>query len=313
MKKSLLFALLLTFFVDNSLAQGSLLDELDAITEEENKEPENKKEKTQGVFFGNRIINGQSTHMLPKKTMEFIVAHRFGTLNSGFFEFFGLDNASIRFGFEYAITDWMSVSFGRSSYLKTWDFNAKAKFLTQEENGMPISGVLYLSAAMDGRKRLYPDDRPTFFNQRLSYTSQLLISRKMAKWVSLQVMPTLVHYNLVETAADKNALFLMGVGAQFRIIHNLGITAEYYARIKDNPSNEYKDAFAIGIDYTTGGHVFQFQFTNAQAMFDSGFMRQTTGDFWKGDIHFGFNITRSIAIGHKKEANYTPKKQKVKS
>jgi hypothetical protein len=311
MKK--LFALYIVFLIltPSIYAQG-LLDELDFFAESELKEEidTTKKEKVQGVFFGNRIINGQSTQMLPKKTMEFIIAHRFGTLNSGFFEFFGLDNASVRFGFEYAITDWMSVSFGRSSYLKTWDFNAKAKFLTQKENGMPISGVLYLSAALDGRKRLYPDDRPTFFNQRLSYTSQLLVSRKMTKWLSLQVMPTLVHYNLVETSLDKNALFLIGVGTQIRFTHNLGITAEYYARIKDNPSNDFKNTLAIGIDYTTGGHVFQFQFTNAQAMFDSGFMRQTTGNFWKGDVHFGFNITRNFAIGHNKEGGKKGKKNK---
>ncbi len=309
-KLIVLYFLFLTF--TSSVSAQGLLDELDMFAENELKEEVDttKKEKVLGVFFGNRVINGQSTEILPKNTMEFIIGHRFGRLNSGFFEFWGLDAASIRIGFEYSIQDWLSVSIGRSSYLKTWDGYVKAKFLTQKENGMPISAALYLATAMDGRKRLYPDDRPTFFNQRLSFTSQLLVSSKVTKWLSLQVMPTLVHYNMVETSLDKNTLFLLGVAGRIKFTHNLGLSVEYYPRINDNPENGYKDALAIGIDFSTGGHVFQFQFTNAQAMFDSGFMRQTTGNFWKGDVHFGFNITRNFAIGHKKEGTKKSKKNK---
>jgi hypothetical protein len=285
-------------------AQESLLDDLDMLAEAELGPADTidpSKQRVLGVFFGNRVINGQSTETLPKNTMEFVIAHRFGRLNGGFFEFWGLDAASIRIGFEYSVYDWLAVSIGRSSYLKTWDGYVKARFLSQKESGMPISATIFLGTAMDGRRNLYPDDRPTFFSQRMSYTTQLLVSSKVTKWLSLQLMPTVVHYNLVETRDDKNTLFLMGAAARVKLTHNFGFTGEYYPRINDNPKNGFRNSFAVGFDFSTGGHVFQIQLTNAQAMFESGFMRQTTGNFWNGDIHLGFNITRNFALGHNKK------------
>lgn len=297
-----LFALISIITSTSLIAQENLLDDLDQIATTEQPVDSVKKENPRvlGVFFGNRVINGQSTETLPKNTMEFIIGHRFGRLNGGFYEFWGLDAASIRIGFEYSATDWLAVSVGRSSFLKTWDGYVKARFLSQKENGMPISAALFLATAIDGRKDLYPDDRQTFFSQRLSYTSQLLISSKINKWLSLQLMPTISHYNLVETREDKNTVFILGGAARVKIKHNFGFSAEYYPRLTDNSNSNYKNAVAFGFDFSTGGHVFQIQLTNAQAMFDSGFMRQTTGNFWKGDIHLGFNITRNFALGHNK-------------
>jgi hypothetical protein len=297
--------ILLSLFFSGSYllqAQESLLDDLNQLEEMEKPKEDlsPKKERVLGVFFGNRVINGQSTETLPKNTMEFIIGHRFGRINGGFYEFWGLDAASIRIGLEYSATDWLAVSVGRSSFLKTWDGYVKARFLSQKENGMPISAAVFLAAAMDGRKNLYPDDRPTFLSQRMSYTSQLLISSKVTKWLSLQLMPTITHYNLVETRADDNTVFLLGAAARVKIKHNFGLTAEYYPMINKNDDNGYRNAVAVGFDFSTGGHVFQIQLTNAQAMFDSGFMRQTTGNFWDGDIHLGFNITRNFALGHNK-------------
>lgn len=302
MKRLFIYCLATFIGTAGAFAQESIFDELDQIAEAEQPKEDtaSKSPRVLGVFFGNRVINGQSTETLPRNTMEFIIGHRFGRVNGGFYEFWGLDAASIRIGFEYSATDWLAVSIGRSSYLKTWDGYVKARFLSQRENGMPISAAIFLAAAMDGRKDLYPDDRPTFFSQRMSYTSQLLISSKITKWLSLQLMPTLTHYNLVETRQDPNTVFIMGAAARVKFTHNLGISAEYYPMINNNKENDYKNAVAIGIDFSTGGHVFQFQLTNAQAMFDSGFMRQTTGSFRKGDIHLGFNITRNFAVGHKK-------------
>jgi hypothetical protein len=293
-------------------AQESLLDDLTELEELEKPKVDlsPKKERVLGVFFGNRVINGQSTETLPKNTMEFIIGHRFGRINGGFYEFWGLDAASIRIGFEYSATNWLAVSVGRSSFLKTWDGYVKARFLSQKENGMPISAAIFLAAAMDGRKNLYADDRPTFFSQRMSYTSQLLISSKVTKWLSLQLMPTLTHYNLVETREDNNTVFLIGAAGRVKISHNFGLTAEYYPMINNNENNGYRNAVAVGFDFSTGGHVFQIQLTNAQAMFDSGFMRQTTGNFWDGDIHIGFNITRNFALGHNKGQKKTKSKSK---
>ena len=153
--KRILFISLISILGSNGLmAQENLLDDLDQIATTEQPADSTKTENPRvlGVFFGNRVINGQSTETLPKNTMEFIIGHRFGRVNGGFYEFWGLAAASIRIGFEYSATDWLAVSVGRSSFLKTWDGYVKARFLSQKENGMPISAAIFLAAAIDGIK-----------------------------------------------------------------------------------------------------------------------------------------------------------------
>jgi hypothetical protein len=307
-KQYLLIILFFTSSIPLFAQSESLLDELNAMEQKDSlseiEKP--KRDFVENTFLGTRVINGQSTEMLSKNILEFNIAHRFGRVNGGWREFFGLDQASMRIGLQFAILGNLSVSIGRSTYLKTFDGFIKYKVLSQSKKNenfksIPLNITLFTATAIDTRKELYPDDRPYKFNQRVSYTNQILISRKFNKWLSLQIAPTLVHYNIVLTPQDKNTLFLLGSGAMFSISQKFGITAEYYARINDYKNSDLHDAFALGFDYITGGHVFQIQVTNAQSMFESGFMRQTTGNFWKGDLHLGFNMTRNFSLGNKKK------------
>ncbi len=129
----------------------------------------------------------------------------------------------------------------------------------------------------------------------------------------MQIMPTVVHKNLVATVQDKNTLFILGTGVRVNLSKRLAFLAEYYARIGDKKnSGGYQDAFALGLDIATGGHVFQLQLTNAQAMYESAFLRETTGKFWKGDIHIGFNISRTWSVEPKKKAQRQAKKEQKK-
>jgi hypothetical protein len=171
--------------------------------------------------------------------------------------------------------------------------------------------ALYANAAINTLKNRIPN-RETLFTSRMSYCFQLMIARKFNDWFSLQLMPSVVHQNLVQTETDKNTLFVLGAGAKVKLSKRMSFLVEYYARIKDNPNSGYRDAFAFGIDVVTGGHVFQFQFTNAQAMYEQGFMRLTTGNFWKGDIHFGFNISRTWGVGKAYKQERQEKKMKKK-
>ena len=50
------------------------------------------------TFRGTRVINGQSVATLKEGEMDYIISHRFGRLNGGFYELFGLDQASMRMG-----------------------------------------------------------------------------------------------------------------------------------------------------------------------------------------------------------------------
>lgn len=178
---------------------------------------------------------------------------------------------------------------------------AKYRFITQKDKKMPLSLCLYANMAINSNKYIY-NNRPNYFSSRLEYTFQLMIARKFNDWFSLQLMPTVVHKNLVASLDDHNTLFILGAGFKVKLSKRLSFLGEYYARIKDNKNSGNQDAIAIGLDVVTGGHVFQFQVTNAQAMYDSGFMRETTGKFWKGDIHFGFNISRTWGVGKQAKA-----------
>lgn len=282
--------------MQNGWSQG-LLDEIEKSDSTLVKK--NRREKVLNTFAGTRLVNMHTTESYPRNTFVFIIQHRFGRVNGGFFEFFGLDAASMRFGFEYGILDNLTVGLGRSTYLKTWDGFVKYKILSQTtgKKQIPLSLSIMASAAMDGRKTLYSDNRPTTFSQRMSYAYQLLIARKFTNWLSIQLSPSLVHYNMVATKADKNLLFLMGGGVRFRITPAFSITGEYHFRIGDNPGGLSRNSAGLGFEINTGGHVFQITVTNSQPMFDSGYLRQTTGDITKGDIHLGFNITRAWGFG----------------
>jgi hypothetical protein len=61
-------------------------------------------------------------------------------------------------------------------------------------------------------------------------------------------------------------------------------------------SQQVYNPLSIGFDIETGGHVFQLIFTNSVAMIEKGFIGETTGNWLKGGIHFGFNISRVFTL-----------------
>lgn len=248
---------------------------------------------TPASFKGSRLINGHTIMTRRKGSLEFLIAHRFGRLNSGAYELFGLDNANVRFGLDYGFTDRLTAGFGRNSFEKTYDVFAKYALLRQAtgKNAFPFSATIFSSAAIKTLRPIDPDTEIPF-TDRLAYTYQLLLGRKINSKFSLQLMPTLVHFNVVESTRE-NDLVALGMGGRYLLTKRLSINAEYYYRFGERDLDN-QDALAIGIDLETGGHVFQLQFTNSRSMVEKGFIRETTGDFFNGDIHFGFNITRTF-------------------
>lgn len=272
------------------LAPAAAQDDLLSLLEESVPEETNL---TPASFKGSRLINGHTIMTRRKGSLEFLIAHRFGRLNSGAYELFGLDNANVRFGLDYGFTDRLTAGFGRNSFEKTYDVFAKYALLRQAtgKKSVPVSITAFASAAVRTLRPIDPNTE-VVFSERLAYTYQLLIGRKMSPKLSLQLMPTLVHFNTV-SADRENDLIALGVGGRYLLTKRLSINAEYYYRTTERDLDT-QDALAIGIDLETGGHVFQLQFTNSRSMNEKGFIRETTGDFFNGDIHFGFNITRTF-------------------
>lgn len=260
-----------------SSAQDELLDLLES-------EPSGKNYAT-ATFKSTRVINGHSIETRSNGTLEFLISHRFGTLNSGSSEFWGLDRAGIRLGLEYGLSDNLNIGIGRSSYDKVIDTFLKYRALRQSDVA-PVTVTVFGSAA----KRTV-EDLEVEGLEKYAYTGQLLIARKFNSNISLQLMPTVIQRNLVPTLEDDNLMLAMGFGGRYKVSNRVAIVGEYYHQLADYADRFY-NAVAFGVDIETGGHVFQLHLTNAEQMNERGFIGETTDDFFNGDIHYGFNISR---------------------
>ncbi|MCC6287700.1 MAG: hypothetical protein IT249_07430 [Chitinophagaceae bacterium] len=254
-----------------------------------------------GTFKGIHIINLHSIEAPAKKELIFMIMHRFGKINDGEYQFFGLDNATMRMGFDYGLTNTVAIGIGRSTFEKTFDGYIKAKLLRQADgsNKTPISATALLGIAHTTLK--YADKPYMNTKYRTQYTAQLLLARKINRNLSIQLSPTWLHYNLVPTVADKNDLFVLGMGARMKITKRASINIEYsYLPAEQIKSFKVYNSLSAGFDIETGGHVFQVHVTNSQGMVEPLYMGRTTGSWSKGDIYFGFNISRSFKLGKKK-------------
>jgi hypothetical protein len=292
-----------------SLQAAAQTLDLDQLLEAENKKADTlpTKAAVQGTFNTTRIANGHSTETLAAGILDVKIQHRFGTINSGLQEFFGIDQAVIRLGLDYGITQKLMVGLGRTSYQKQVDAFAKYQLFRQQTNGTPVTvaGLASFMVRTDDFDNGLPYE--TNFSDRLSYAFQLMVARKFSNKLSLQFMPTLVHYNIVPKSTDPNDIISLGIGGSYRLSRRVSLTGEYYYNLPGQRFEGTRNSLAIGFDIETGGHVFQLLFTNGQGIAERPFITETTGNFFAGDIHFGFNISRVFQIGGKKKTATTPK------
>lgn len=296
MKKSTL--LILVFLITNCLkshAQDDLLSML-----EDSQEPVTN--YTIATFKNTRLVSGHSIETNGQGVLQFMIQHRFGTINSGWRELWGLDNSTIRIGVEYGITDQLNIGLARSSFLKTYDSMIKWRFLRQKSGAenFPFSATAVSSIYLNTTE--WPDEeRENYFTSRLSYHHALLIARKFSDYFSMQLMPTVIHRNIVNQTIDENTLFSMGIGTSIKLTGSVRLNFEYYYLLPDQVFSEpLTNALSIGFDIETGGHVFQFHLSNSRGMTEQFLIGETTGEWSKGDIFFGFNISRVFNVGKKK-------------
>ena len=296
MVKKYFFFVLFTFNALTIQAQ----DDLMSLLEEDDGNTETK--YVSATFKSTRLVNGHTTEVRPGGVLEFVISHRFGKLNDGVNQLFGLDDSQARFALEYGLGDKVNVGFGRSSIGKVLDGFIKYKILKQStgQRNTPISVAAFTSMAIATGPNAFTDvSQENKFSQRVSYTYQLLLARKFNNNSSLQFMPTLVHRNIVLTTSDPNDVLALGIGGRHKLTNRLALNAEYYLRLADQ-GQLYKDSFSIGFDLETGGHVFQLHLTNSRSMIEKGFITDTTGSWGDGDIHFGFNVSRVFNLKDKK-------------
>jgi long-subunit fatty acid transport protein len=290
MRKQCLYIWLLLFVpVAGAFAQDSSLLKLlnDSIDVQGNHFP------VTGTFKATQLVNLPTTESPARKNLQFLIMHRFGKLNDGAYALFGLDNAEIRFGLDYGITDRLSVGVGRSSYDKTFDGSLKYKVLQQSTSGMPVSLSAY--GLVTHFTQRYSDKPYLNARFRTSYTTQLLLARKFNSNLSLLLAPAFTHINLVPTPQDKNDIFTVSAGGRYKITRRMAITAEYnYLFNNQVVSGNVSRSLSFGWDIETGGHVFQLVFSNSRGMIGPYYLAKNTGTWGNGDIYFGFNISRNF-------------------
>jgi opacity protein-like surface antigen len=249
------------------------------------------------TFKSTRIVNGQSVETMKKKHLDFRISHRFGKLNSGAYQFFGLDQATMRLGFEYGLTDDLEIGVGRSTSQKVYDFFAKYKLLKQSSGArnIPVSVTLF------GGTGVTTVDKEREFQDKLYYTAQVLIARKFGERLSLQLSPTYLYRTMPDVTGDEKVVLAVGIGGRFKLSKRVSLNGEYFytAREKNTVTAPYHDSMSFGVDIETGGHVFQLHFTNSLGMIEKQFIGETAGSWGKGDIHYGFNISRTFSFDKK--------------
>jgi hypothetical protein len=283
----------ITLLLVSSVA-GRAQDDLTKMLEQNEPKTTNY---TTATFKGTRIINGHSVETVKKNHLDFIIHHRFDALNSGAYNLFGLDYSTVRLGFEYGITDQFMIGIGRSSVQKTYDFLAKAKLLRQASgaHNIPVTVTAFTSAVIETQ------DKTLSTQDQTSYCTQLLIARKFNDKLSLQLNPTLLYRNRVATIAQERALFALGFGGRMKLNKRFSLNAEYYLAFRDKElvnqiGDTYANSFSLGVDIETGGHVFQLHFTNSSGMVEKQFIGDTSGSWGKGDIRYGFNVSRTFSF-----------------
>ena len=245
----------------------------------------------QATFKATRIVNSQSIELTRPKILEFMILHRFGSMTNGFYDLFGMDEAAIRFDLKYGINDRISLGAGRSSLNKTYDIFTKLKLLKQTSGGSSFP----FSLALFSKIEISTIDQNLPMNDQLTFDIQVLAARKFNPSISVQVMPTFIHRNLVQTAEESNDLLSFGIGGRVKVTRRVSINADTFFPLGERDES-FKQSWGLGCDIETGGHVFQLMITNVQGSFESEYIENATGTFDELNLFLGFNITRVFSL-----------------
>ena len=282
--------LLYIILITPLIGQDDLLD----ILEDDSSKPV----IVESSFKGTRVVNAQSLELPRPKILQFMIQHRFGSIENGFYDLFGMDYATIRFDFNYGLTERLSFGVGRSSLDKIYDIFVKTKLLRQSSGtrSFPVSVLLYSDIGIDTKRK--PENDPAVKDEylnRLLYVNQLIIGRKFNRSLSLEILPTLIHRNLVPTNQDDHDLVSIGIAGRYKLSNRISVNADYFIPLGDR-SEDYQNSVAIGVDYETGGHVFQVMIANSQGPYEYTFIENARGNFSTGVLYLGFNISRAFTL-----------------
>ncbi|HEX5000870.1 MAG TPA: DUF5777 family beta-barrel protein [Bacteroidia bacterium] len=256
-------------------------------------------------FESTWLIDNQTTVVPRKGTLEFMIQHRFGTIYNGIKDMYGLygSGANIRLGLNYTLFENLgfgslkgdlSIGFGSTKNGMIQDFNLKYGFLQQTRSGrVPVSITYYGNVAIETQYKT--EDLPNGNgSDRLSYFNQIIISRRFSPALSVQVAPSISHYNVVEPTMNNDHI-AVAVGGRYKFSPQSAILINY-----DQPITEHQDGnpqfnVSAGIEIATSAHAFQVFISNYPYIVqqkNNMFNQPNSAHEWYQDLFIGFNITR---------------------
>jgi hypothetical protein len=261
-----------------------------------------QKEYVKYAFKSPRVINGHSMEFLAPGTLDFRILHRFGLVSQGFDNLFGLDQASMRMGFDFGLRRNLMFGFGRSTFKKELDGYVKYAPLQQStgEGSFPVTIALVGGMTMNTLPWADPTIK-NYFSSRLAYYFQTIIGRKISEGFTLQLAPTLVHNNLVALQTQPNDIYAVGFGGRAKVSNRVALTWDYFYVVNGIEKGINYHPLSVGVDIETGGHVFQLHVSNAAGMNERAFITETTNSWSKGELRFGFNLSRVFQIAKNKK------------
>lgn len=233
------------------------------------------------------LMAQSTTRQLAAGNLNVTIMHSFGIATRNTVRnFFGFDNVqNVRLGLDIGLTDRWSAGIGRSSQFNVVDLRTKLALLQQKTDGsMPLSLSLKgdLGIVTQENNRPIKDDISTMFSA--------IFARKINDSISLQLSPIYSYFNRAPQGRHKN-LFSVGLGSEIRLSNRYSLIAEYFPVI-GNKNNGTQNAFTLGVNIETGGHVFQLFFTSTEWHLEQYVLANNREQFWAGNFRFGFNVNR---------------------
>ena len=281
-------------------------------------------EKVQFAFKTTKVVNLQSLELIDPGVFDFKMSHRFGAMNGGAAAFnsedavnaFGFDVATIRFGGEYGVNENFMVGLGRYNVKSEKGVDAYVKYRLMHQtsdNKKPLS--ILLLGAVDYKNTQY--DRTIIGiagpvtmawgipgKQRLSYVGQVIVGKKVNDDFSWILSPTVVVSGMSDrydaasesfvSSGTAKTQFALGMGFRNKLSSRTSLNMEYIPILKGN--GEFYNSFSVGFDVETGGHVFQFDFTNSVGMNESMFITRNTDRWGAAGVRLGFNLHRVFTV-----------------
>lgn len=252
------------------------------------------------IFESQFIVDNQTVAVTRKKVMGMAIQHRFGKVSNGKKDFFGIfAPADIRLGMTYSPTENLIVGIGITKEKYVLDFNGKYAIVKQmDSGGWPVSISYFGNIAIDCREK-----KGNFVNwgDRISYFNQVMIARKITEKLSVQVSPSLTHFNNVEAYRDKNGNivpkmnnehFAIAFLGRYKLTERFHLIANYDQALTRHTTNNPRPNVCIGIETTTISHTFQVFAGNSSSILPQYVNFYNQNNYQKGEFLIGFNITR---------------------